>query len=323
MHAVARLALDPVIANIQASWVKMGPDGAALCLEAGANDMGGVLMDESITRAAGAVHGQEVCADDMERLIRAAGRMPLQRTHPVRRRSSLNAVHPLRRRPRGNRTSKSDLIRRRGPLDSGTKNRTIETMSGIGELHGRLRIGALDQSVRFPDPREDDADARSAPSPICATRASACRPSGSWPSPPACRARFARASATVDPDAAHPANLYRVNWYNDLKRTGQVAAPVHVELPEALTGVKARIVRGVGRAVPDDPGAQGAGRLRLPGAAPGRRPLRSDAPARRVALHRQLLPRRRGHLAHPRLPRRRRAAGRHEPGAVRLARPTG
>ena len=46
MHAVARLALDPVIPNIQASWVKMGPDGAALCLEAGANDMGGVLMDE-------------------------------------------------------------------------------------------------------------------------------------------------------------------------------------------------------------------------------------------------------------------------------------
>ena len=60
MHAVARLALDPVITNIQASWVKMGPDGAALCLQAGANDMGGVLMDESITRAAGAVHGQQV-----------------------------------------------------------------------------------------------------------------------------------------------------------------------------------------------------------------------------------------------------------------------
>ena len=44
----------------------MGPDGAALCLEAGANDMGGVLMDESITRAAGAVHGQQVCAEDMQ-----------------------------------------------------------------------------------------------------------------------------------------------------------------------------------------------------------------------------------------------------------------
>jgi FO synthase len=80
MHAVARLVLDPVIHNIQASWVKMGPEGAALCLQAGANDMGGVLMDESITRAAGAVHGQQVCAEDMQHIIRDAGRIPLQRT---------------------------------------------------------------------------------------------------------------------------------------------------------------------------------------------------------------------------------------------------
>jgi FO synthase len=80
MHAVARLALDPVIPHVQASWVKMGPDGAALCLQAGVNDMGGVLMDESITRAAGAVHGQEVCAEDMERIIRQTGRTPQQRT---------------------------------------------------------------------------------------------------------------------------------------------------------------------------------------------------------------------------------------------------
>ena len=62
MHAVARLALDPFITNIQASWVKMGPDGAAVCLAAGCNDMGGVLMNESITRAAGAAHGQELTA---------------------------------------------------------------------------------------------------------------------------------------------------------------------------------------------------------------------------------------------------------------------
>jgi FO synthase len=80
MHAVARLALDPVITNIQASWVKMGPEGAALCLDAGANDLGGVLMNESITRAAGAVHGQELGAADMERVIRAHGRRPWQRT---------------------------------------------------------------------------------------------------------------------------------------------------------------------------------------------------------------------------------------------------
>ena len=76
MHAVARLALDPVFANIQASWVKMGPDGAALLLDVGCNDLGGVLMNESITRAAGAMHGQEICAADLERLIRQQGRTP-------------------------------------------------------------------------------------------------------------------------------------------------------------------------------------------------------------------------------------------------------
>jgi FO synthase len=79
MHAVARLALDPVIPNIQASWVKMGPEGAALLLDAGANDLGGVLMNESITRAAGAMHGQEVSAAELEALIRSRGRDPLQR----------------------------------------------------------------------------------------------------------------------------------------------------------------------------------------------------------------------------------------------------
>ena len=60
MHAVARLALHPVITNIQTSWVKMGPEGVKVCLESGANDLGGTLMDETITRSAGAVHGQEM-----------------------------------------------------------------------------------------------------------------------------------------------------------------------------------------------------------------------------------------------------------------------
>ena len=84
MHAVARLALDPVISNIQASWVKMGPDGAALCLEAGANDMGGVLMDESITRAAGAAHGQELLRrGDGQRIIRACGRHAAPAQHAL------------------------------------------------------------------------------------------------------------------------------------------------------------------------------------------------------------------------------------------------
>jgi FO synthase len=80
MHAVARLALHPLITNIQTSWVKMGEGGAAACLEAGANDLGGTLMNESITRAAGAVHGQEMPPESMEALIRSLDREPRQRT---------------------------------------------------------------------------------------------------------------------------------------------------------------------------------------------------------------------------------------------------
>jgi FO synthase len=80
MHAVARLALHPLIPNIQTSWVKMGPEGAAACLQAGANDLGGTLMNESITRAAGAMHGQEMPPEAMEALIRSIGREPWQRT---------------------------------------------------------------------------------------------------------------------------------------------------------------------------------------------------------------------------------------------------
>lgn len=79
MHAVARLVLHPLLTNIQTSWVKMGPEGAALCLNAGANDLGGTLMNESISRAAGTEHGQEFPPEAMERLIRSLGRIPLQR----------------------------------------------------------------------------------------------------------------------------------------------------------------------------------------------------------------------------------------------------
>jgi FO synthase len=80
MHAVGRLALNPVIPNIQASWVKLGPAGIAACLNAGVNDLGGTLMNESISRAAGASFGQEMPPEDMERLIRSLGRTPRQRT---------------------------------------------------------------------------------------------------------------------------------------------------------------------------------------------------------------------------------------------------
>jgi len=79
MHAIARLALHPCITNIQTSWVKMGPSGVGACLRSGANDLGGTLMDESITRAAGARHGQEMTPAEMEAIIRSLGRTPCQR----------------------------------------------------------------------------------------------------------------------------------------------------------------------------------------------------------------------------------------------------
>ena len=80
MHAVGRLALHPEIENVQVSWVKGGPQGVVEALQAGVNDVGGTLMNESISRAAGAGWGQEMPPERMEALIRSAGRIPRQRT---------------------------------------------------------------------------------------------------------------------------------------------------------------------------------------------------------------------------------------------------
>jgi FO synthase len=80
VHAVARLALHPDVTNIQASWVKLGPAGTREALCAGVNDLGGTLMNESISRSAGAAYGQELPPERMEALIRSAGRVPRQRT---------------------------------------------------------------------------------------------------------------------------------------------------------------------------------------------------------------------------------------------------
>ena len=97
MHAVGRIALHPWIDNIQASWVKLGTRGITAVLKAGVNDLGGTLMNESISRAAGAEHGQEMTPEQMEALIRANGRTPRQRTTlytdapPERRTTSFNA----------------------------------------------------------------------------------------------------------------------------------------------------------------------------------------------------------------------------------------
>jgi FO synthase len=100
MHAVGRLALHPWITNVQASWVKLGLEGAQAALGAGANDLGGTLMNESISRAAGASHGQELPPEAMEATIRAVGRTPRQRTTlygepPAERRRASFGAQPL------------------------------------------------------------------------------------------------------------------------------------------------------------------------------------------------------------------------------------
>jgi FO synthase len=80
MHAVARIAYRGDIDNIQVSWVKMGVEGSRQVLQAGANDVGGTLMDENISRAAGATHGQRMGVEELEALVLPLGRPLVQRS---------------------------------------------------------------------------------------------------------------------------------------------------------------------------------------------------------------------------------------------------
>jgi 7,8-didemethyl-8-hydroxy-5-deazariboflavin synthase CofH subunit len=79
MHAVSRLMLNSSVRNIQVSWVKLGPRLAQICLLAGANDLGGTLMEENISRAAGGSSSQRMELSEMVRIIRGIGRIPAQR----------------------------------------------------------------------------------------------------------------------------------------------------------------------------------------------------------------------------------------------------
>lgn len=99
MHAVSRLALNPFIKNIQVSWVKLGAEGVKMALNAGANDLGGTLMNESISAAAGASHGQELPAAEMEALIRLIGRKPLLRTTLYEPAPEVKRLRALRAEP--------------------------------------------------------------------------------------------------------------------------------------------------------------------------------------------------------------------------------
>ena len=98
MHSVSRLVFNKHIPNIQTSWVKMGVGGIEECLNSGANDLGGTLMNESITRAAGAEHGQEFSAGQLNEFIKKLKRIPKQRNTlygDVSEEARLRSINPL------------------------------------------------------------------------------------------------------------------------------------------------------------------------------------------------------------------------------------
>ena len=79
MHSVSRIMLNGFIDNIQVSWTKLGAERARNMLSLGVNDLGGTLMNESISRSAGSKHGQEITAAELCEIIRSAGRIPVRR----------------------------------------------------------------------------------------------------------------------------------------------------------------------------------------------------------------------------------------------------
>lgn len=80
VHALARVLLNDAIPNVQVSWVKMGRRMSQLCLRAGANDFGGTLMEESISRLAGSTEGQMIWPHEFRALIREIDRVPAERS---------------------------------------------------------------------------------------------------------------------------------------------------------------------------------------------------------------------------------------------------
>lgn len=104
VHALARLLLNGCIPNIQVSWVKLGFEGALACLQAGANDFSGTLMEESISKAAGANFGEYVSPGEFRAMIRTIGRVPAERTTTYRMRKIFTEADsderlPLERMP--------------------------------------------------------------------------------------------------------------------------------------------------------------------------------------------------------------------------------
>ena len=79
MHSVSRIMLNGFIDNIQVSWTKLGAERARDMLSLGVNDLGGTLMNESISRSAGSKYGQEITASELCEIIRSTGRTPVRR----------------------------------------------------------------------------------------------------------------------------------------------------------------------------------------------------------------------------------------------------
>ena len=138
MHSVARLALHPVITNIQASWVKVGPDGVRQALAAGVNDLGGTLMNESISRAAGSEWGQEMPPEQMEAMIRASRPCPATADDDLRDAAGGAGAAVVRRG-----------AARRGAQPARTRGRVAPSgeADASGGARGRRRLAAAPDRV--------------------------------------------------------------------------------------------------------------------------------------------------------------------------------
>lgn len=99
VHALSRVLLHGAINNLQVSWVKLGFDLSLACLKAGANDFGGTLMEESISKAAGATFGEYVSPEDFRRMIRSISRLPAERTTTYKLRRTFDAPEAKTRLP--------------------------------------------------------------------------------------------------------------------------------------------------------------------------------------------------------------------------------
>ncbi len=152
MHAVGRIAYRGAIDNIQVSWVKMGAEGVRQILRAGVNDLGGTLMDENISRAAGASHGQLMDAERFAAIVEPLGRGPGPAHHPLRsgrrpphrsaRRRQLMAASP---RPGGGPPPPP------APDVSGAVDRLVDGLDRQRRLGRPTASVPVDGRARWPD----------------------------------------------------------------------------------------------------------------------------------------------------------------------------